>query len=105
MTDALDEFLAGHFNQDWNLIFGEAEEAVRRFMLHGPEVVGHARADVLDLLDAHPDDAALDAEVERRGCHFYSDAPGGVRRMLLSAVQTWDGYLNTEPPGMEVSGQ
>ena len=87
--DPFEQFLVGHLNMDTDLIFGSAEDAVRRFAARSPDDVQVALNGVAALLDQHPDDASLLKEAERIGCDYLPDAPGEFRRILIFAVVTF----------------
>ena len=77
----LEHLIGAYFHQDWNHVYATRDEAVADFVRRAPERAVTVPAEIDELLDATPDDAAL---ADRLSAMGFDDAPPeGDRAFLL----------------------
>ncbi|ULU24967.1 contact-dependent growth inhibition system immunity protein [Dyella terrae] len=77
----LDQFLGGYFHQDWHDDDASWHEVVERYRGENSDA-GRVAQEIVELIQRHPDDESLVAELNCLGCYYWPGAPGLYRAWL-----------------------
>jgi hypothetical protein len=94
--EPLELLMAGYFNQDFTMIFGEPEDVLVAFNNTDRATVLAARSELKALLATHVRDEDLLAYAAAKGWGYQPDGPGELRALLEQAVDVF-----AEPPTID----
>jgi hypothetical protein len=77
----LDQFLGGYFHQDWPDDAPSWQAVVERYRGENTDA-GRVAQEIVQLIQCHPGDDSLVAELNRLGCYYWPEAPGSYRAWL-----------------------
>lgn len=83
----LDQFFGAYFHQDWPVDDSSWQAVVERYRTENASTdAGRVAQEIVQLIQRHPDDDSLVAELDRLGCCYWPGAPGLYRAWLSEVV-------------------
>ena len=81
--ELLDQFFGSYFHQDWPEDDASWQAVVQRYRADDLDAeAGRVAEEIVQLIQSHPDDDSLVAELNHLGCHYWPGAPGLYRAWL-----------------------